>query len=137
LSLDGGKTGREEPTFKHRTSRKKLKKSLARQTSWCKKSRNQPVRKLGEQLRAKLQGYYNYYGMIGNSERLKEFYNQAIEILKKWLNRWSQRKSYNWQGFKDIISYLKVPRPRITEGIKTREGASLLRFELYAEASIT
>jgi group II intron reverse transcriptase/maturase len=131
-----GKDRKGRGHLKRWTSRKKLKKSLARQTSWCKKSRNQPVRKLGEQLRAKLQGYYNYYGVIGNSERLKEFYNQAIEILKKWLNRRSQRKSYNWQGFKDIITYLKVPRPRITEGIKTREGASLLRFELYAEASI-
>ncbi|MCI0559169.1 MAG: reverse transcriptase domain-containing protein, partial [Nitrososphaera sp.] len=131
-----GKDRKGREHLKRRTCRKKLKKSLASFTEWCKKSRNQPVRKLGEQLRAKLQGYYNYYGVIGNSERLKEFYNQAIEILKKWLNRRSQRRSYNWQGFKDIITYLKVPRPRITEGIKTREGASLFGFEIYAEASI-
>lgn len=126
-----GKDRKGRDHLKRRTSRKRLKKSLERFTQWCKESRDLGVRELGKQLRAKFQGYSNYYGMKGNSERLLEYYNQAMEILKKWLNRRSQGKSYNWQGFKDIISHLKVPQPRITEGVKTREGASLLRFELY------
>jgi group II intron reverse transcriptase/maturase len=126
-----GKDRKGRAHLKRRTSRKRLKRSLERFTEWCKESRNLRVKQLGKQLRAKFEGYYNYYGVKGNSERLQEYYEEAMEILKKWLNRRSQRRSYNWQGFKDIIAYLKVPRPRITEGVKNREGASLLRFELY------
>ncbi|MFQ5633626.1 MAG: group II intron reverse transcriptase/maturase, partial [bacterium] len=47
-------------------------------------------------LNAKLRGYYNYYGVIGNFASLKAFFYQAKRILKKWLNRRSQKKSYNW-----------------------------------------
>jgi len=126
-----GKDRKGRAHLKRRTSRKRLKKSLERFTEWCKENRNLGVRKLGKQLRAKFQGYYNYYGVKGNSRRLQEYYDQAMGILKKWLNRRSQKKSYNWQGFKDTVSYLKVPRPRITEGAKLPEGAVLLRFELY------
>ena len=66
-------------------------------------------------LNAKLRGYYNYYGVIGNTRSLREFYKQARRILFKWLNRRSQRKSYNWRGFDELCRYYGIEHPRITE----------------------
>ena len=43
----------------------------------------------------KLRGYFNYYGVYGNSVSLKVFYDKALFILFKWLNRRSQRLSFN------------------------------------------
>jgi hypothetical protein len=44
---------------------------------------------------------------------LKSFYNLACRIVFKWLNRRSQRKSYNWRGFSEFLVQFNIPRPRI------------------------
>ena len=37
-----------------------------------------PLKKLFPSLNLKLRGYYNYYGVSGNSDRLREFFNEAM-----------------------------------------------------------
>lgn len=46
--------------IKRRTTRKKLRKSLANFTEWCKENRNKRLPTLFLMLNAKLRGYYNY-----------------------------------------------------------------------------
>jgi hypothetical protein len=96
-----------------RTSRKKLRNSLHSFTQWCRLNRNLPKSLLFLKLSQKLRGYFNYYAITGNFEGIKEFYDQAIRILWKWLNRRSQRRSLNWQGFNDLLKHFRLPRPRI------------------------
>jgi len=96
------------------TSKKKFRMALAAISSWIKKERS----KLGTavlltKLRQKLQGHWNYYGVSGNYEMLSKFNSQACRLVFKWLNRRTQRKSCNWAGFKEMLSFFKVPRPRI------------------------
>jgi group II intron reverse transcriptase/maturase len=100
---------------KRRTSRKKFKSSIASFTQWIKESRNQRKKKLFRALASKYRGYWNYYGVRGNSASLKAFYDQTLDILFKWLNRRSQRRSYNWKGFKEVLKHFAIPSPRITE----------------------
>ncbi len=66
-------------------------------------------------MNAKLRGYYNYYGVIGNYESLAEFFYHAKRILLKWLNRRSERRSYNWNGFNDLMKHFGLLKPRITQ----------------------
>ena len=96
-----------------RTSRKKLRNSLANFAMWCKQSRPVPLRELFPRLKRKLRGYYNYYGVPGNSHGLREFYEPSMETLRKWLNRRSQRPSFTWDGFKELLHHFQVPRPRL------------------------
>ncbi|WP_049771619.1 group II intron maturase-specific domain-containing protein [Thermincola potens] len=77
--------------------------------------RNNPLLKLFGQLNPKLRGYYNYYGIIGNYEGINEFYQNAVRILYKWLNRRSQRRSFNWMEFRETQDRYKILRPRIME----------------------
>lgn len=106
--------------LKKRTSRKKLKNSIATLKDWIKENRNIKLKELFKKLNAKLIGYYNYYGVIGNFSSLHFFYNQVLLLLIKWLNRRSQKPSYNLQGFKDILKYYAIEKPRITEKPATR-----------------
>jgi group II intron reverse transcriptase/maturase len=99
--------------IERRTSRKKLRISLHNFSQWCKANRDLPISRLLLKLNLKLRGYYNYYAVTGNFESIKEFYEQAKRILLKWLNRRSQRRSFNWQGFSDLLNHFKVPPPRI------------------------
>jgi hypothetical protein len=47
-----------------------------------------------------------------------------METLLKWLNRRRQHRSFNWQGFKDLLDHFNVPRPQITDEprLKTSVG---------------
>ena len=63
----------------------------------------------------KLRGYYNYYGVIGNYKSLDEFFYQVRRILFKWLNRRSQKRSYNWERFSRMLRIYRLEAPRIVE----------------------
>jgi group II intron reverse transcriptase/maturase len=100
---------------KRRTSRKKLCASIAAFTAWIKKERHQRAGRIFATLNSKYRGYWNYYGVIGNSASLQRFFRTTQRLLFKWLNRRSQRRSYTWNGFNALVNYFMVERPRITE----------------------
>jgi RNA-directed DNA polymerase len=112
------------PHLKRRTSRKNLRRSLRNFTDWCKANRHLRLDVLFRKLNAKLRGYYNYYGVIGNYASLMQFFKQALHILFKWLNRCSQRSRYNWRGFQELIELFNIEQPRIVGRPKTRRAAS-------------
>jgi len=64
-------------------------------------------------LNAKLRGYYNYFGVYGNLSSLNAFYLYAVRSLWKFLNLRSQRKSYNWLGFNQLMERFDIAKPRI------------------------
>ena len=101
--------------IKRRTAPGKMRKSLAAFTEWCKEMRNKRLRRLFPKLIAKLRGYNNYYGLIGNYGSLSKFYEQVKRILYKWLNRRSQRRSFNLDEFAACWKRYGVPEPRIVE----------------------
>jgi RNA-directed DNA polymerase len=106
---------KRRPHIKKRTSRHKLHNSIVSLTVWCREHRNLPVWEIFMELNSKLRGYYNHYGVIGNSKSLREFFYHANRILFKWLNRRSERKSYNWAGYNELAKQFNLLRPRITE----------------------
>ena len=98
-----------------RTSKKKYKQAVSKFADWIKKYRNKRITWIFKRLNMKLRGYYNYYGVIGNMKRLLDYFNGVVRLLFKWLNRRSQRRSYNYKGFRELCNYFKVLRPRIVE----------------------
>lgn len=110
-----GKSSKGKNVIKRRTSRKKLGKSVKSFTAWIKKSRSKRLWQIFRQLNSKLRGYYNYYGVIGNSTSLVQFFGCAKRILFKWLNRRSQKKSFNWEEFEKVLERYRVLKPRTTE----------------------
>lgn len=108
-----GRTGK--PQIKRRTSRKKLRSSIAKVKEWLKSHRGEKIPELLGKLNKKLKGYYEYYGIIGNSASLRRFYRKVENLLKKWLNRRSQRKSYKWKGLRIVLKHYRLAKPRITE----------------------
>ena len=118
-----GKDRKGNNHLKRRTARKKLRNALKRFTAWCKENRHLRLPVLSQRLHAKLRGYSNDYGVHGNAASLKQFFNSAMRILLQWLNRRSQRHSYTWQGYKDVLERCKVARPRIVGRPKTRPAA--------------
>ncbi len=122
-----GKDRAGKDYLKRRTSRKKLHKSLKQFAEWCKLNRHRKLKELFSLLNAKLRGYYNYYGVNGNYASLEQFYDGALRLLLKWLNRRSQRNSFTWASFKAAVKNFKVERPRIVGRPKTRMVPSAVK----------
>jgi RNA-directed DNA polymerase len=104
-----------KPRVKRRTATKKWRAGVARMTEWVKTHRHQKLSRTMKTLQAKLQGTWNYYGLIGNYRRMQLFYDATCRTLHKWLNRRSQRPSMTWRAFRRMLARFQVPRPRIVE----------------------
>jgi len=102
-----------KPRLFKRTSRKKLKAVKAAVTEFVKKHRHMKIPLLINKLNQKLQGHYNYFGVVGNISALHIVYSHVIELLYKWLNRRSQRKSFTWDRLKNLLSMIQLSKPII------------------------
>jgi len=58
-------------------------------------------------------GRYQYHGMSGNTRGIKSYYYHAVRVAFKWINRRSQKKSYNWSQFNRYLVFNPLPKPKI------------------------
>jgi RNA-directed DNA polymerase len=109
-----GKTKKGYFKVKRRTSRKKLGASLRAFADWAKRARRKLTK--GEMLRrakARVKGHLNYYAITDNAQCCSRFIYYATRILRKWLNRKSQRKAYNWNQMNQALDWIGWPSVRI------------------------
>lgn len=82
------------------TRAKSMRTKLKRIGEWAKQIRNErPMKEIWQIFKAKLRGHIQYYGVSHNIEKVNTFLFMATGIVYKWLNRRSQRKSFNWEEF--------------------------------------
>jgi group II intron reverse transcriptase/maturase len=101
-----------------KTSGKKMSKAIKGMGAWLKSMRN--LLKLGDiwkLLRLKLQGHYNYYGLSGNFESIQRYYHKVLSLVFKWLNRRSQKRTWNWNTFREYLEKNPLPIPKLTYAI--------------------
>ena len=88
---------------KRKTSRKKFAKKCREMNQKIKRMRTWPLPNIIRKLNEILVGYYHYYGITDNYGAIVNFRFKVTKILFYWLNRRSQKKSYNWDGFNDML----------------------------------
>jgi RNA-directed DNA polymerase len=98
--------------MKRVTSRKKFRAKLAAMKEWLKQKRIMPTQWIMRVLGLKLRGHYQYYGVTDNYRGVARFHHEVRKLLYKWLNRRSQRRSYTWAAFEELLKVLPLPQPR-------------------------
>ena len=98
---------------KRKTSRKKFTKKCKEVHRMIREMRNLRLSEITKKMNQILVGYYHYYGITDNARSLKSFRGQVRRSLYKWLNRRSQRKSYTWEAFDEMMKEYPLARPRI------------------------
>ena len=133
------KLGQKPPTFSFLGFIHVWGKSLNRSTNkifWRVKRRTDPVRfrmKLAQILEnfkknrhrkdffdyAKriVNGYLEYFAINDNMKRISQFVRGVVGIMFKWLNRRSQKRSFNWERFSEILEIVKFPKPCIRHNL--------------------
>ena len=102
---------------KRKTSRKKFKQKVQEFKIWIKENRNLSLEKIMNTYKRKLIGHYNYYGITDNILALTRYTYETNKILFKWLNRRSQKKSYTFDEFNDMVKIFMLPTPKIKVNI--------------------
>lgn len=102
---------------KRKTSKKKYAKKLQEYNTWAKNNRGKTLKEIMETTKRKLLGHYNYFGITDNSRALVKYTYEVIRILFKWLNRRSQRESYTWEEFRQMVNTFQFPKPKIKVNI--------------------
>jgi len=109
-----------------KTIGKRMRRRLIAMNQKLRKLRNAlAFRKLYKHLCRILQGYYNYYGFAGNYATLNKFAYAIERMWFKWLNRRSQRKSFNWQEFEVLLTRFPLPKPRILKSYRWIYSATM------------
>ncbi|HDM78057.1 MAG TPA: group II intron reverse transcriptase/maturase [Deltaproteobacteria bacterium] len=97
-----------------KTSRKKYTAKCKAMNRWLKAIRNQvKTKEWWKILIAKLRGHYQYYGVSENYDGITRFYKVVIRIVRKWLNRRSQKRKMSWDKFNKYLEHYPLPKPRI------------------------
>jgi group II intron reverse transcriptase/maturase len=96
-----------------RTEAKRFRRGLNSLYGYMKVHRHNPIVQVWKTVSQKLEGHYRYFGVSGNSRRLNQFHRIAEQILFKWLNRRSQKKSFTWSDFLVYLKSYPLPRPII------------------------
>ena len=103
------KNGRKR--VKRKTSKKKYRASLLRCKEWIKANRTLPVKEFMRIIVSKIQGHCNYYGVTDNGRFVGNFIDECRTLIFKWLNRRSQKRSFDWSKF--IIFQKQYPLPKV------------------------
>ena len=114
---------RKKP-LKVKTQKKQMHKKIQEFDQWIKGNRSRmKLRDIWKLAKAKITGHYNYFGFWMNRAKLNHFYFEAMRSLFKWLNRRSQKASFNWEQFVNKASY-HIPKPPLIHKLKPL-GASI------------
>ena len=109
-----GRSRKGTPIPKVKSSGKRLRVKLKRVNQWAGSVRSRyRLAEIWRMFRAKLEGHIRYYGVSFNTEHVRKFLQAATRILFKWLNRRSQRKSFDWEQFTLFMSVNPLPKARI------------------------
>jgi RNA-directed DNA polymerase len=98
---------------KRETSGKKFKQKVKAMKTWIKFNRHMEQRGFLKVIRSKLAGHYRYYGITDNGEKLQSYYFITVNLMFKWLNRRSQRRSFTWERYTEVVEKFELPKPRI------------------------
>ena len=108
-----GKTRKGKFKLGRKTSKKKFRQKVTAMNEWLKGVYVTELKEWWKVLRLKLLGHYRYYGISGNMRALKNFNYLTFKLAYKWINRRSQRKSFNYNQYKQFVKYNPLPKVKI------------------------
>jgi hypothetical protein len=104
--------GRRIPKVK--TCGPRFRAKLKRVNAWARDVRNRyRLPQIWQIFKAKLRGHIQYYGVSFNFKAVSRFLMAATRLLFKWLNRRSQRKSFDWAKFTLFLKQHPLPHARV------------------------
>jgi RNA-directed DNA polymerase len=103
-------------TLRRKTEAARVRRKLTELGRRLKSMRTDGARAMQRYTLQHWQGHLQYFGVRGNSRSLGSYVFHVTRLLFKWINRRSQRRSFNWERFYAWTSTW-MPRPRIVHSL--------------------
>jgi len=103
-----GKTRVWQLTVKSRYAR-----ALSAVSEWCRHNRHLSLRDQHAHLSKMMRGHYAYYGISGNSRRIRWFAWQVVRVWRKWLSRRDRQGVFLWSRLNELLKQHPLPPARI------------------------
>lgn len=114
-----GRSRRGKNVVYQRTAKSRYARALKAVWDWCKTHRHRPIAEQHARLSRAMQGHYAYYGITGNSRRLRWYAHAVERTWQTWLSRRSRGQRHRWDRFTALLERLPLPRPRIVHRYTT------------------
>ena len=98
---------------KRKTSKKKFAKKCRELSQTMRAMRTWRLTDIFRKTNQILIGYYHYYGITDNGKSLQRMKRKVENLLYYWLNHRSQKRSYNWDGFLELLKAFPLAKPKI------------------------
>lgn len=99
---------------KVKTDGKRMRAKLKNVNHWAKSVRHKgDTNTIWKSFCTKLQGHIQYYAVSHNTKRVTTFIHHAKGIMFYWLNRRSQKRSFNWEQFTNFIRQNPIPTVKV------------------------
>lgn len=98
------------------TAKSRFARTVAAVNDWCRKNRHWSLRDQHHHLCSMMRGHFAYYGVGGNSRRLRWFANQVVRIWRKWLSRRDRQGVVRWTRFNELLARHPLPSVKILHG---------------------
>jgi group II intron reverse transcriptase/maturase len=108
-----GKSRNGKTVVRQVTAKDRYARALKAVTDYCRKNRHRSMAEQHARLSAMMRGHYAYYGISGNSRRLRWFAHQVERIWKKWLSRRGRHGRFLWSRLNAILKRRPLPPARI------------------------
>lgn len=112
-----GKSENGKFRVKRKTSKKKFRAKLKQSQEWLRANRHESTQTIMDRFIRSLKGYYNYYCITDNTPHVSNFKDKIRSLIFKWLNKRSQKKSFNWEKFQLFLNKNPLPTPRVKVSI--------------------
>ena len=106
---------------KRKTSKKKFAKKCRELSQTIRAMRTWRLTDIFRKTNQILIGYYHYYGITDNGKSLQRMKRKVENLLFYWLNHRSQKRSYNWDGFLELLKAFPLAKPKIYVNIYQTE----------------
>jgi group II intron reverse transcriptase/maturase len=101
------------------TAKGRLARALAAVSDWCRTHRHWSIRDQHRHLSSMMRGHFAYYGIGGNSRRLRRFAHKVVRIWQKWLSRRDRQSGFRWSRLNELLRCHPLPSPAIVHRFVT------------------
>ena len=107
------------------TAKSRYARALAAVGDWCRHNRHLSLREQHAHLSQMMRGHYAYYGISGNSRRIRWFACQVVVVWKKWLSRRDRQGVFRWDRLNAILKRHPLPPARIVHRLYATASKAL------------
>lgn len=106
-----GKSREDKSVIKRKTAKDRFSRTMAKFNDYCRRIRHLPMMEQYRNLGRRLRGHFNYFGISGNAEKLRQLSSGVTKVWHKWLNRRSQKRSMTWERLRAFLCRNPLPKP--------------------------